>query len=69
MDLELFLKPDNQPLRFVDGQTGSEWDFSGKAISGPLAGHKLNEIQILKDYWFDWKLYHPATSIFKAGIK
>jgi hypothetical protein len=68
-DLEFFLKSNTQPLRFIDGQTGSEWDFSGKSVSGALVGNKLKEIQILKDFWFDWKLYHPATSIFRAGIR
>ncbi|MBS1808929.1 MAG: DUF3179 domain-containing protein, partial [Acidobacteria bacterium] len=49
--LEFFVK-DNQ---FVDAETGSTWDFSGKAISGALTGKELKKISVLKDYWFDWK--------------
>jgi hypothetical protein len=61
--LEFFVK-DNQ---FVDAETGSTWDFSGKAISGALAGKQLRKIAVLKDYWFDWKLYHPDTSVYATG--
>lgn len=61
--LEFFVK-DNQ---FVDAETGSTWDFSGKAISGQLAGTQLKKIPVLKDYWFDWKLYHPDTSVYTAN--
>ena len=65
--LDLFLKPNSNPPILVDTQTGSEWDFSGKAISGPMAGKTLARIQTLKDFWFDWKLYNPATSVFSDG--
>ncbi len=62
--LEFFVKADTTPLQFVDAETGSTWDFSGKAISGSLAGKQLRKISVLKDYWFDWKLYHPDTSMY-----
>ena len=65
--LDLFLKPDSDPLVLVDAQTGSEWDFSGTAISGPLEGRTMARIQVLKDYWFDWNAYHPDTSVYTAG--
>jgi hypothetical protein len=66
--VELFQKPDSPQLTLVDPQTGSEFDFSGKAISGPLAGKQLKQIDILLDYWFDWKTYHPKTLIYRAGL-
>ena len=62
-------QPDgSRPLRLVDAQTGSEWDFSGKAVSGPLAGRELRRVQTLKDFWFDWQLYHPQTRVYSAGL-
>jgi len=61
--LELLAKPDAEPLRLVDAETGSEWDFSGTAVSGPLAGRSLAKVKALKEYWFDWKLYQPGTTI------
>jgi hypothetical protein len=62
--LEFFAKPDTKPLRLVDAETGSEWDFSGKAISGAMKGKQLKKIYVLSDFWFDWKIYNPNTAIY-----
>jgi len=67
--LELLMKPNVSPLRLVDAETGSEWDFSGKAISGPLAGKQLAKVPALNDYWFDWKTYNPNTTIYNLGSR
>ncbi len=61
--LEFFVKAEAKPAQFVDAETNSVWDFSGTAVSGPLAGQQLRKVALLKDYWFDWKLYHPDSSI------
>lgn len=66
--LDLYRKPETEDLRLVDARTGSEWDFAGQAVSGPLAGRELQRIQTLKDFWFDWQLYHPETRIYSAGL-
>ena len=63
-EFEFVLRSDSQTLRLVDAQTGSEWDFTGKSVSGPHTGHKLNKIYSLNDYWFDWKAYNPETGIY-----
>jgi hypothetical protein len=63
--LELFLKPGTHAL--ADAETGSEWDFTGAATSGAHAGRRLARIQPVKDYWFDWKLYHPDTGVYLLG--
>jgi hypothetical protein len=55
---------DSSHIELMDSQTGSHWNFSGLAISGPLQGKQLREIYSLKDYWFDWKNYHPQTLIY-----
>ncbi len=65
--LELFLKPGSAPSRLVDSGTGSEWDFTGAARSGPLAGRRLEKLPVLLDYWFDWKAYHPDTGVYLLG--
>ena len=67
--LEILLKPGASELVFVDTETGSEWDFSGKAISGPLSGRQLKKVSILNDYWFDWKNYHPTTTLYDLGSR
>jgi hypothetical protein len=51
--------------RFVDSETGSEWNFSGCAVKGKSAGSCLTAVYALKDYRFDWRNYHPDTTIFK----
>lgn len=61
---EFFAKPDAKPRRLIDAETGSEWDFSGKATSGAMQGKQLKKIFVLSDYWFDWKIYHPNTSVY-----
>jgi len=63
--LEFFAKKDSDQLVLVDAETGSEWDFTGKAISGPLSGRQLKTVPVLKDYWFDWKNYHPTTFVYE----
>ncbi len=67
--LEFFQKSGMLPLRLVDVETGSEWDFQGKALSGPLKGQQLTRVPVLKDYWFDWKAYHPTTTIYELGSR
>ena len=63
---EFFLKPNSSPLRLIDDQ-GTEWDFTGTALNGNLAGKQLIRIPVLKDYWFDWKTYNPSTSVYTLG--
>jgi hypothetical protein len=56
-------------LRLIDAETGSEWDFTGKAVSGPLTGKQLQKIVVLNDYWFDWKGYNSNTSVYDLGSR
>lgn len=63
--LEFFIKPDTKEL--VDAETASVWDFSGKAVSGEMSGKQLKKITVIKDYWFDWKIYHPDTELYSLG--
>jgi len=49
----------------LDTTTNSQWNFQGCAISGPAQGKCLDRIPALKDYWFDWRNYHPDTTIYK----
>jgi hypothetical protein len=65
--LEFFVKPDTKEI--VDAETGSTWDFTGSAISGDLAGKHLTKVPVIKDYWFDWKTYHPDTQLYKVGAR
>jgi hypothetical protein len=48
----------------MDAAAGSEWNFQGCAISGKATAACLERIPMLKDYWFDWRNYHPKTAIW-----
>jgi len=67
--LEFFQKKDdkNSQFQLIDAETGSTWNFEGKATSGPLAGRQLKKVFVLEDYWFDWRIYHPDTAIYQLG--
>ena len=54
-----------KPWVLLDTATGSEWNFQGCATSGPSLGKCLDRVPALKDYWFDWRNYHPQTTIYK----
>ena len=54
-----------KPWLLLDTTTASEWNFQGCAVSGPSQGKCLDRVPALKDYWFDWRNYHPDTTIYK----
>ena len=55
----------SKPWILLDTTTASEWNFQGCAISGAAQGKCLDRVSALKDYWFDWRNYHPDTTIYK----
>jgi len=65
--LEFFIKPNASTFTILDGETVSEWDFSGKAVAGPLKDKQLTRVAVLNDYWFDWQTYHPKTAVYQLG--
>jgi hypothetical protein len=62
--LEFYVRRDEEAWRMFDGETRSTWDFTGRATEGALAGRQLKKLPLLKDYWFDWKLYNPRTGVY-----
>ena len=62
--IEFFQKAGEAQWSLVDSTSGSEWNFEGCAVSGASKGKCLARVPLLKDYWFDWRNYHPQTSIF-----
>lgn len=53
----------------MDAETGSEWNFQGCAVSGKLRRYCLNQIDVIKDYWFDWRNYNPNTTVYGISQK
>jgi hypothetical protein len=65
-NLDFFSLTESPSMRLVDSTTASQWNFKGEAVSGPLKGKTLRRVTILKDFWFDWKLYHPDTAVYQS---
>lgn len=63
-DLEFFKKNQGSGWGLIDSG-GAEWNFRGCAQSGPASGKCLEPIPVLKDYWFDWRNYHPSTTVYR----
>ncbi len=55
------------PALLMDAQSGSEWNFEGCAIAEKLKGVCLDSVNVIKDYWFDWRNYNAETTVY--GIK
>lgn len=49
---------------FVDKETGSTWDVTGLARSGPLTGQRLSPVSRTVSFWFAWAAFPPATRIW-----
>ncbi len=63
----LTFAPDaGEPGRFRDEETGSRWDVTGLAVSGPLAGARLPPAAHDTPFWFAWAAFHPRTAIWEA---
>jgi hypothetical protein len=64
-DAGFFLKGDTKDWALLDSATASEWNFQGCSTSGAAQGKCLARVPALKDYWFDWRNYHPDTTIYR----
>ena len=51
--------------RILDDQTGSEWNVLGQAVSGELAGTRLEEVVSINHFWFSWAAFKPDTRIYQ----
>jgi hypothetical protein len=63
-EVEFFRKSGTTDFVLVDAINGSEWNFKGCAVSGLSTGKCLTALPAIKDYWFDWRNYHPDTLIY-----
>lgn len=52
-------------LLLYDKPTGSTWSqIEGRAVSGPLAGTRLEELPSIVTTWGQWRALHPGTSVY-----
>jgi uncharacterized protein DUF3179 len=64
-DMQFFRKSGAGDWVLVDSTSASEWNFQGCAVAGQATGKCLERVAALKDYWFDWRNYHPETSVYR----
>jgi hypothetical protein len=50
----------------MDSITASRWDFQGCATGGTLQGACLTPVEVIKDYWFDWREYNPQSTVYAS---
>lgn len=61
--LPLRLSSAEEPGRYVDDMTGSLWDATGLALSGPLRGQRLERLVSYDVMWFAWVAFFPETEV------
>jgi hypothetical protein len=52
----------------MDSATGSRWNFQGCAVEGKAKGACLEPIEVIKDYWFDWRHYNQQTTVYGKTV-
>jgi hypothetical protein len=62
--IELQFNYNAENNKFIDKQTGSIWNFEGKAISGQMKGKQLTRLPFDEGFWFEWVAFHPKTKIY-----
>jgi Protein of unknown function (DUF3179) len=62
--IELQFNYNAENNKFIDKQTGSVWNFEGKAISGQMKGKQLTRLPFDEGFWFEWVAFHPKTEIY-----
>jgi hypothetical protein len=50
---------------FVDKETRSHWDVTGRAVDGKLKGWTLTWLDGTQVHWFAWAAEHPRTSVYE----
>ena len=51
--------------RFIDRETSSVWDGGGRAIDGPLAGSRLEQMNTRRAFWFSVAIALPNVEAYQ----
>ena len=58
--------PEDEPAALRDLETGSVWSvLTGEALTGELAGSRLEVLPGFAVFWFAWSDYFPDTDVFQ----
>ncbi len=59
-----FVKNEGDGL-ILDSTSGTIWDLGrGVGVSGKNRGMRLEEMQVLRSFWFAWSSFYPNTEVF-----
>jgi len=62
--ITLQLAPKDAAGPFVDEESNSLWDITGRAVAGELKGRTLNWIDSTQVKWYAWAAEYPETTIY-----
>jgi hypothetical protein len=48
----------------VDKETGTQWNFDGKAVEGSMKSKSLMRLPLDEGFWFSWVAFHPDTQVY-----
>jgi hypothetical protein len=48
----------------VDKETGTKWNFDGKAVEGSMKGKSLTRLPLDEGFWFSRVAFHPDTQVY-----
>jgi hypothetical protein len=60
----LHFAPKDAAAPFVDKESNSPWDITGRAVAGELKGRTLIWLDSTQVKWFAWAAEYPETTIF-----
>jgi hypothetical protein len=52
------------PFCIRDLETGSRWSLDGRAVDGPLAGSRVQQVATYSAMWFAWAAFNSNTELF-----
>jgi hypothetical protein len=50
--------------QFIDDETETTWDITGRGLTGPLVGRQLTPLPHLVVFWFAWAAAFPETRLW-----
>lgn len=49
---------------FTDAETGTTWNLLGTALSGELAGRRLDPVLHQNEFWFAWAAFNQGSEVY-----
>lgn len=63
--INLQLASKDSPAPFVDTESKSHWDITGRAVAGELKGWTLKWLDSTQVKWFAWAVEYPESTVYE----